>query len=245
VGEHGQDKGEVGRPGPAPAIGCNELVPIAKLGEHVWFDGTTAVGPPARGRRSQQLGGGWVRDILRVGTVTIEVQTHSNPGLRDHILGSVRQVSTDSYGCPADHPVTTGGWTRPHDGLDWDAAVTGVSICRYALDDSGGHPLIASVRRGQDEAAELLNEIRAASIGEGPGDSGLLPNSLGSEVTVLRFDTAEGLREIYLRYAGTDHNGFDNGTEVRRLTRESVAFMTGPLLVRDGSGLTVDVLPHG
>jgi hypothetical protein len=243
IDDRGQANGEVGRPGPVRSIGCPDVVPVGVLGEHVWLSRTTE-GVAKSGRTTQDLGSGWVRDVVKVGSVSIEVQTRASPSVRSRILSSVRQVSTDLNGCPADHPVTASGWTRPARGPDWSTAVTGVSICRYQTDPTGGHPLIASVREDAADASAVLDAIRAAPAGEGPDDPTGAPDYLGSDVTVLRFHAADGIREIYLRYAGTKHNGFDNGTDVRRLTRAAVAFMTGPLVVNGGPGATMDLLPR-
>jgi hypothetical protein len=238
AGNHGQPDGEVGRPGPTERIRCPDPTPVDKLGQHVWFS-RTAGGRPVR---QQQLGGGWVRDMLVADGVSIEVQTHANPAVRDHILSSVRRVGTDLNGCPATRPVDSTGWVRPTRGLDWSSAVTALSICRYDT-HTADWSLIASVSKDLSGATRLLGLIRTAPVGAGPDD----PRSaadLGAEVTVLRFRTAGGIREVYLRYAGYRHNGFDNGGEVRRLTRESVAFMTGPLVVYAGPMVTMDLLPR-
>jgi hypothetical protein len=234
----GQPDGEVGRPGPIRHVRCPDPTPLDKLGQHVWFSRTVGVRPALR----QQLGGGWVRDVLVAGGVSIEVQTHANPAVRDRILSSVRRVGTDLNGCPATHPVDSTGWVRPTQGLDWSFAVTALSVCRYDT-RTADWSLIASVSKDRSEATHLLDLIRTAPAGAGPDD----PRSaadLGGEVTVLRFRTAGGVRELYVRYAGSRHNGFDNGSEVRRLTRGSVAFMTGPLVVYAGPMVTTDLLPR-
>jgi hypothetical protein len=239
AGEPGQPDGEVGRPGPLQRILCNDPVPVNKLGQHVWFS-RDAGAKPVVGR---QLGDGWVLDVVVVRAgVSIAVQTHANPALRKTILASVRQVATDLNGCPATQPVNSTGWVRPTQGLDWSSAVTALSICRYDT-RTADWSLIASAGKDQAGANRVLESIRSAPAGGGPDDAKSLPD-LGSELTVLRFRTAGGVREVYLRYDGYRHNGFDNGTEMRRLTRRSGAFMTGPLVIYGGPQVTVSLLPR-
>jgi hypothetical protein len=237
-GEPGQPNGEVGRPGPVRRILCNDPVPFDKLGQHVWFSRTAGAKPVVQ----QQLGGEWVLDVLVVDGVSIEVQTHANPAVRNTILSSVRRVGTDLNGCPATHPVNTTGWARPTQGLDLSSAVTGLSICRYDT-TTAEWSLIASVSMDQAGANRVLGLIRSAPAGGGPDDLHS-PADLGHELTVLRFRTANGIGEVYVRYAGYRHNGFDNGTQMRRLTRESVSFMTGPLVIYGGPQVTISMLPR-
>jgi hypothetical protein len=46
---------------------------------------------------------------------------------------------------------------------------------------------------------------------------------------VLRIGSAVGASEIYARYSGCDHNGFDDGITVRTLTRTPMqALIAGP-----------------
>ena len=45
----------------------------------------------------------------------------------------------------------------------------------------------------------------------------------GDEVIVLRVQHARGESQIYLRYSGCNHHGFDDGTTVQRLTVASAA----------------------
>jgi hypothetical protein len=238
-GEPGQPDGEVGRPGPLLHILCNDPAPLNKLGQHVWFSRNAGAKPVV----GQQLGDGWVRDVVVAGGgVSIEVQTHASPALRNTILASVRHVVTDVNGCPATHAVNSTGWVRPTPGLDLASAVTGLSICRYDT-RTADWSLIASVGKDRAGANRVLGFIRSAPARGGPDDLNSLAD-LGEELTVLRFQTANGVREVYVRYAGYRHNGFDTGTQVRRLTRESVSFMTGPLVVNGGPQVTLDMFPR-
>jgi hypothetical protein len=244
VGDRGQAAGEIGRPGPILMIKCPDRIPLGKLGEHLWLSSSTE----RAARRSEQLGDGWVRDLVIVGNVSIEVQTHGHPGVRRHILDSVREVGTDANGCSVTHAVSEPGLVRPQDGLDWATPVTGLSACRYEiqLDKRPVPGLVASVRYDAGAAAAILAAIRRAPAGAGPDDPGSTTPEFryGMEATVLRFDTADGVREIFVRYGGSELNGFDNGAGRRQLTIESVAFMTGPLTQFSGTAPTAQLFPR-
>jgi hypothetical protein len=223
----GQRDGEVGRPGPVPSIGCPPSVPSSALGQHVWFDRNES-------ELLLQPVAGWFRETHVVGGVRIEIQTRS-AALRDQIIGSIREISTDFNGCPVRHPAAENRFVRPSQGLDWDTRVTGLSACKYSL--TGGAPaLIGSQRYAAPAATAILDRIRQAPDDGGPDDPGsTLPgHELGGELIVLRWSTPSGVREVYLRYSGSEHNGFDNGQEVRRLTSNAVTFVTGPLTVLSG-----------
>jgi hypothetical protein len=235
-----QPDGEVGRGAPQDLRGCASPIPAERRGQHVWFSRDEGTPQPVAG---EQLGGGWVKDVHTAGGVTIEVQTR-DPALRDRILGSIREVSVDQNRCPVTHPISTAQPVQPQQGLPWDAAVTGVSICGYLGDQHPGPGLTGSKRLAGPAAQRVLDAIRAAPSGGGPDDPDTDEPFLGGG-TVLRFDTADGVREVYVRYASGQHNGFDNGTSERRLTRESLTFMTGPLRVTVGPPVTVTLMPRG
>ncbi|HEY3002221.1 MAG TPA: hypothetical protein VGJ44_07700, partial [Kribbellaceae bacterium] len=242
----GQRTGEIGRPGPVPAIACTGRIPLDKLGEHVWL---TTVAGGVQKPRTDQLGDGWVRDRAMVGNVEIEVQTHRQPAVRRHILDSARLIDTvDANGCPVTHLAGEPGVVRPQQGLGWDEPVTGLAACRYAirLDRSVVPGLVASARFDEARAAAILDAIRRAPEGAGPDAPGTVTADLtyGEEVTVLRFGTAGGVREVWVRYGGSELNGFDNGSSRRRLTREALAFMTGPLAQFTGNAPTARLFPE-
>jgi len=242
----GQHTGEIGRPGPVEAMPCPWPISPGKLGEHVWL--TTVVGGPGK-PRTEQLGDGWVRDRITVGHVELEVQTHRHPAVRRHILDSARLIDTvDASGCPVTHQASEPGVVRPQQGLGWDERVTGLAACRYAiqLDRSVVPGLVASVRFDEARATAILDAIRRAPEGAGPDAPGTVTADLkyGEEATVLRFGTADGVREVWVRYGGSELNGFDNGSSRHRLTREALAFMTGPLARFTGNAPTARLFPE-
>jgi hypothetical protein len=114
-------------------------------------------------------------------------------------------------------------------------------VCRYALDraTAAGPGLLASSRLSGPAAATALAAIMAAPIGGGP--DALAPCSAdtaaGDEAIVLRMRSAAGESEVFLRYAGCDHNGFDDGVAVRTLTAAATdALLAGPHQQYSGSG---------
>ena len=51
---------------------------------------------------------------------------------------------------------------------------------------------------------------------------------------MVRLDTGPGPREIFVRYAGCDHHGVDDGTTVRQLTPEIAASVFDRTMLPDG-----------
>jgi hypothetical protein len=80
-------------------------------------------------------------------------------------------------------------------------------------------PLLSSSRISGASAKEIVDAIRSAPEGEGP-DAG--PGDEASEIIVLRINTADGAREVIMRYSGHSDNGFDDGTTRHRLTAASI-----------------------
>ena len=231
------DDGEVGRPGPVRSILCTGGPPADQRGQHVWLSSADARRDENVRPGTYQLGGGWVRDVVERAGTRVDVQTR-DPELRAGILASVREVQADVHRCPADHPISAPRWVRPEHGARWNETVTGVSICRY------GQALFGSRRLDGAAAQRVLDAIEAARTGGSDERSAANPASTLAGGTVLRFDTAGGVREVFVRYDFGQYHGFDNGDAVRRLTRSALTFMSGPLVVNAGPGSTVELLPR-
>lgn len=232
-----QTDGEVGRPGSIGYVKCPDPIPANRRGQHVWFSRDESVRTSGETR---DLGAGWSLTVRVVGEIQVEVQT-SDPAVRDHILGSIREVTTDLNQCPVTHRISTAQPVRPSQGMPWNGVVAGVSICSYVGDQQPGPGLTGSRRLEGAAAQQLLGRIHGQP-GGGPDDPGE-QEFLGGG-TVLRFDTAAGVYEVFVRYDSGSHNGFDNGTTERRLTREALTFMTGPLLVTAGPRETLILMPR-
>ncbi|WP_406050840.1 hypothetical protein [Kribbella sp. NBC_00889] len=118
--------------------------------------------------------------------------------------------------CPPDHPILKAGGhnTVPAGtGLDLATPVTGLQACRYRLTpDATG--LLGQQRFNADVAQQVVDAIKVL-----PERNPSLPvfkctpqSAQPSEAIVLRFDTADGVREVWVEYDGCDSAGFFTGT---------------------------------
>lgn len=118
--------------------------------------------------------------------------------------------------CPAQHPILTAG---SHEavpsgtGLDLDTAVFGVEACRYRLVEGeqlllGSATFSATTARQLVEAIKVLSE-RNPSL---PVFKCTAETARPKEAIVLRFDTATGIREVWVGYDGCASAGFFTGT---------------------------------
>lgn len=229
----------VGRPGPTTLAGCSggtkprpETL-IAKTGSVVSFDWTTE--PSGVQQEGDQT-------AVRLDGVLVKVNAPQE--LRQRIVETVRRVDVDSYGCPTTHPISGRPQQRPAKPVDVTSLrdVSSVSACKFRLGEGpySSRLRLVSALRLDGSAAELaIREIAKAPAGGGPNDpKDCLPSvSYGDDSIVLLVRSAIGLTEIVVRYAGCDHNGFDDGVSVRTLTAKAVApFITGPNTVVNFSG---------
>ena len=211
--------GAVGRPGAVATIGCpSEYPPVHKRENWLTFTSGGQAG-------ERRFDGGWVEETRRVNGASVTVFTNDD-ALRAAILGSAEPiVGTDRHGCPSDHPVAADpdGY-RPdlaQGGLPPAGAVESVSVCRYAVDSGAALPLLSSGRIAGAAAKELVDAIRSAPEGEGPDVEEAGSANDGTEIVVLRVGTADGVREVVVRYSGQSGNGFDDGTTRRELTADA------------------------
>ncbi|WUJ72843.1 hypothetical protein OG809_06105 [Kribbella soli] len=148
-------------------------------------------------------------------------------------------------GCPVDHPVLTapGPDAVPAGtGLDLNTMVTGLRACRYGFAE-GGTGLLGQESFNAATAQQVVNEIKVL-----PERNAKLPVfkcspqvSKPSEAIVLRFDTAAGIREIWVWYDGCESAGFFTGTHTYGLFSAPLKlFMTGS--VRPSGGTYLDAL---
>jgi hypothetical protein len=217
------DEPYVGRPiGAIPAIGCSEPVaPLDKRKAYLWFDAYRA--PP--GLKNHD--GGWVEETRVVAGVALTVLS-DDATLRGRMLDSAREVrETDAYGCPVDHPITTGPDLRPDSGTGGLATVgqvESITVCRYALDrgqNLAPEPVLSASRLTGSPARQLVDAVLAAPAGGGPNASrnGSIPSMYGAEAILLRVH-GERDQEVYVRYSGSDGHGIDDGATLRTLTAD-------------------------
>ncbi len=227
----------VGRPGPVTAVGCPVVhdgpdpgTLLENSGEVVSLDWT--LDEPTSTHEGD-------RTTVVLGGVTVVVQAPAE--LREQIVATVRAVDSqrDAYGCPPSDPVWTDPGRRPDPAVDVTTltGVRAVSVCRYVVGDPAARvpgdrrPLLSSLRLTGAAAQDVVAAIAAAPPGGGPDNPGdCTPDySYGDDVMVLRIASDAGESTVHVRYSGCDHNGFDDGVTVRRLTREAMQpLLAGP-----------------
>jgi len=149
-------------------------------------------------------------------------------------------------GCPADHPILTAD--SPSDlqasaGLDVNTPVTGLRACRYGFAE-GGTGLLGQEVFNAAVAQQVVDAIKVL-----PERNPSLPvfkcapqTARPSEAIVLRFDTAAGVREVWVEYDGCAAVGFFTGNRVYGLYAAPLKlFMTGS--VRPSGGTHLSALP--
>jgi hypothetical protein len=148
-------------------------------------------------------------------------------------------------GCPVDHPIlkAPGPDAVPAGtGLDLNTMVTGLRACRYGFAE-GGTGLLGQESFNAARAQQVVNEIKVL-----PERNAQLPVfkcapqvSKPSEAIVLRFETAAGIREIWVEYDGCESAGFFTGTHTYGLFSAPLKlFMTGS--VRPSGGTYLNAL---
>jgi hypothetical protein len=227
----------VGRPGGVLDFGCRAggETTVARGGSFVWFG-------PAAAAREPIVGQDRVALVKR----HVELVIQAPAAVRARIAASVRTVGRDASGCPVTHPISRDPKWRPAPGQG-SSTVNEVSACRYALGEQGP-ALISSVRITGAGAAAALT---AATTGDRVADAGPPPgcrrqDAVGQEVIVLRTGAGPTVHEVVMRYAGCEHDGFDDGTTVRPLTRSAaMPFVTGANATRVAAPGTDTIQPPG
>jgi hypothetical protein len=126
--------------------------------------------------------------------------------------------------------------------LNLAVPVSGLEACRYRL-TPGAQALLGSRTFTQHEAQQIVDAIKVL-----PERNPALPvfkctpeAARPSEAIVLRFGTAQGIREIWVQYDGCATAGFLNGTTTYGLFASPLKlFMTGTL--RPSGGVYLDHL---
>lgn len=188
-------------------------------------------------------------DSLLIRRNGVDVTIIAEPALRRRIAGTVHLVDVDANGCPTRDPVSASPTSRPAvvQSVQSLGSVQSVSVCQYPLvigptrrppgtpaPTSEPEPTTYVAPEPRLIASALLNgaQARAAVRGMGTTPKGSGPNrpgnctddyQYGEEVIVLRIHHARGESQVYLRYAGCNNHGFDDGSTVHRLTVPSAA----------------------
>jgi hypothetical protein len=261
----------VGRPKGSTLVGCGapgaESL-IQNTGQIVAFQRTTpsAVGQIAGDSTSAE------GDSLLIRRSGVDVTIIAEPALRRQIAGTVHLVDVDANGCPTRDPVSTNPTSRPTvvQSVQSLGEVQAVSVCQYPLLPgptrrppetpapksepepttyvAPGPRLIASALLSGDEARTAVRGIDTTPTGSGPNRpwNCIEQAQYGDEVIVLRISRARGDSQVYLRYHGCNHHGFDDGTTVHRLTVPSAAaFLVGGVQVDGVDRSLVDLIRLG
>src|SRR5689334_6033000 len=146
-------------------------------------------------------------------------------------------------GCPAAHPILKAPATNAvpaGTGLDVSTPVSGLLACRYDLKAGG---LLGQQTYSPAVAQQVVDSIKVL-----PEMNSQLPvfkcapqTAQPSEAIVLRFTTADGIREIWVEYTGCNTPGFFTGTHTYGLFAAPLKlFMTGS--VRPAGSTYLDAL---
>jgi hypothetical protein len=142
--------------------------------------------------------------------------------------------------CPPNHPILKGGIVLPAGtGLDVDTPVQGLQVCRYRL-TTGATMLLGQQHFDATVAQRVVNAIKVL-----PERNPELPvfkctpqAAQPSEAIVLRFDTATGIREVWVQYDGCDSAGFFTGSGTYGLYSAPLKlFMVGSVRPTEGTYL--------
>ena len=226
----------VGRPGPVTAVGC----PAGEQGEPdpgTLLENTGQVVSLEWSLDEPRTTYEGDRTTVVVNGVAVLVQAEEE--LRGRIVATVHAVEgpRDVYGCPTTDPVWTDPGRRPDVPVDVTtlSGVSALSVCRYAIGDPAARvpgdrePLVSSLRLTGAAAQEVVSAIAAAPPGGGPDNPGDCTPDYGDDLMVLHATSDAGESAVHVRYSGCDHNGFDDGVTVRRLTREAMQpLLAGP-----------------
>jgi hypothetical protein len=141
--------------------------------------------------------------------------------------------------CPADHPILkAAGPDAVPAGLDLNTPVLGLTACRYQLTTGallGQQGFSAEVAQQVVDAIKVLPERNPAL----PVFKCAPQTARPSEAIVLRFDTAAGIREIWVEYDGCESAGFFTGTHTYGLYSAPLKlFMTGEVRPPGGTYLS-------
>ena len=216
----------VGRPGASTAVGC-----FGKKGEvdpATLMKNTGTVVELAWAHEPVQERAEGDQEVRRIGDVVVRVIAPAR--LRERILATVHEAEVDANGCPMHLPAGFEPGDPPEPAIDLTAltGVTSVAACRYpvqTLDPTDEPiPLFSSLALSGESAESVVSAFVEAPAGGGPDNpESCSPDfSYGDEMLVVLVDSDQGRSAVHVYYSGCDHNGIDDGTTVRALTREAV-----------------------
>lgn len=217
---------------------CGQEAPALALRvPHLFFDSTPQAGIFPRDH-------GWTEETRVIDGLGLTVFSDDDP-IRRRILDSATLISgRDVNGCAPSHPSALQSDLRPTSGsgLSSVGTVESVQICAYKIGPEPDRPpLLASAEISGDRARAVGDALLAApevargsetagdprAAREGTADQCLSPDA---EILVLKVHGGESDQEVLVRYMGCIGKGFDDGTEMRQLTKAALQ----PLLTAVG-----------
>ena len=221
----------VDRGSPARAttdVYCGPQEPTRRFQDHVLFLATQFTeGTPLREERN-----GWLTVREPVGAAMVEIVSQDET-LIDDILATASVVSFDQFGCPVSDPIQAGDFVRPAEPFDIGEvdSVVEIAVCRYLVGEAwsaeaglaDAHLLTGTAARDE------LSALQAAPIGGGPGNpADCAPEYSGYDALVIRLRSADDTYTMYVYYQACGGNGFDDGNQLRTLTRAACSPLFEP-----------------
>ncbi|WP_432945344.1 hypothetical protein ACQPXM_05315 [Kribbella sp. CA-253562] len=211
---------QVGRPlrGSVPMIGCPEVPELAERVPHLWF------GEVNRSPGVYRYDHGWLEEVRVVGGVHLSA-FGNDPAVLKRILDSAQPIDgKDAYGCSPKAPPVVGEGRRPTGpGLGGIGEVESIRLCGYGID---GLPREARLLAGGEipgaEARQLVAALRAAPAGTGPNHEYHCESARFRDDLLITVRGSIGEQEVSVRYNSCNHNGTDDGTTARQLTRDAL-----------------------
>ncbi|MDX6259547.1 MAG: hypothetical protein QOH84_1235 [Kribbellaceae bacterium] len=178
--------------------------------------------------------------------VSTSAESNSAGSAADNGPKAAPQAPPEGVVCPEQHPIFTAGREvamPPGTGLDLDSTpVLGLEACRYRL-TPGAQMLLGSASFNATTAQQVVDAIKVLPERNPALPVFACPIADPSEAIVLRFDTATGLKEIWVEYDGcATRVGLFAGTRTYGLYAAPLKlFMTGT--VRPSGSIYLDRLP--
>ncbi|MEV5964883.1 hypothetical protein AB0L70_24130 [Kribbella sp. NPDC051952] len=190
------------------------------------------------------IGGGWNlanQPSQDASTASSAGDSKEGAGTPDKSIQGVLPSEAARPSCPITHPILKadgGNELAAGTGLDLSTPVQGLEACRYQLTTGA---LLGQQRFPSAVAQQVVDAIKVL-----PERNPALPvfkcapsTAKPSEAIVLRFDTATGVREIWVEYDGCESAGFFTGTHTYGLYSAPLKlFMVGDVRPTGGTYLS-------
>jgi hypothetical protein len=199
-------------------IGCPKVPELAERVPHLWF------GEANRSPGVYRHDHGWLEEVRVVDGIHLSA-FGNDPVLLQRILDSARPIDgRDAYGCSSTAPPVVSEGHRPTGpGLGGIGAIESIRLCGYGID---GLPrdarLLAGGEISGDKARRVVAALRAAPAGSGPNHEYDCETTRFRDDLLITVRGSSGEQEVSVRYNSCNHNGIDDGTTSRQLTREAL-----------------------